>query len=207
MSAAVSLPGMSYAYSSPKLPNRITEAEYEALLEQSEVKLEFREGCIIAMAGGSDTHSLVKSSLMRHLGNALAGRPCRVYDSDMKVKVSVTGLNTFPDASIVCGKPEFKDERRLTLLNPGAIFEVMSPSTADYDRRAKFWHYEQLPSLRTYVLIATDSVRVEVMERDENNEWRWRLSEGLQATMKLNHYDVEIPLSSLYEMTELLPSN
>jgi len=116
-----------------KLP-RVTEEKYEEILAKSDVKLELMEGQVRSMAGGGASHSLVKSNTVRHLGNAFAKRPCRVYDRDMKVKAEANGMNSFPDASVVCGKPEFKDEKQLTLLNPGLIVEVLSPATEAFDR-------------------------------------------------------------------------
>lgn len=205
MSAALKNPDISYAYSAPKVPKRISEEEYEAVLEKSVEKLEFRDGRIVMMAGGGETHSLVKSNLVRHLGNALNKRPCRVYDSDMKVKVAATSLNTFPDASIVCGKSEFKDDRRQTLLNPGTIIEVLSESTEAYDRGEKFWHYRHLPSLRTYLLLSSTQVRAEVFELDDSGTWVLATFDGLESAVKLRHYDMEIPLAALYEKTVLDP--
>jgi Uma2 family endonuclease len=206
MSAALRDPGAQYAYSMPKLPPRVTEEEYEAILEKSVEKLEFRNGQIIMMAGGGDTHSLVKSNVVRHLGNILSKRRCRVYDSDMKVKVEASGLNTFPDASIVCGQSKFNSEKRHTLLNPGAIFEVLSESTEAYDRGEKFWHYRHIPSLKTFVLVSTAQARVEVFELGEDDQWQLTTFDGFDATLRLKHYDLEIPLSGLYETTDLDPA-
>lgn len=206
MSAAIRQPDMSYAYSTPKMPPRITEEEYEAVLEKSVEKLEFRNGQIVAMAGGGDTHSLAKGNLVRHLGNAFAKRPCRVYDSDMKVKITATGLNTFPDASIVCGRPEFKNDRRNTLLNPQALIEVLSDGTEAYDRGEKFWHYRHLPSLGTYVLVSTAQPLVEVFARGADGAWQLTSFDGLDAVMSLRQFEIELSLSAIYEKTILDPA-
>lgn len=206
MSAALRDPGAQYAYSLPKLPPRVTEEEYEAILEKSVEKLEFRNGQIVMMAGGTDTRSLVKSNLVRQLGNAFSKRPCRVYDSDMKVKVEASGLNTFPDASIVCGQPKFNSDKRITLLNPGAIFEVLSEGTEAYDRGEKFWNYRHMPSLKTFVLISTAQARVEVFELAADEQWQLTTFDGFDACLRLKHYDIELPLSSLYEKTDLDPA-
>jgi Uma2 family endonuclease len=158
------------------------------------------------MAGGGDTHSLVKGNLVHLLKGAFAKRPCRVYDSDMKVKIEATGLNTFPDASIVCGRPRFKNEKRTTLLNPEAIFEVLSEGTEAYDRGEKFWNYRHLPALGTFVLVATTQPLVEVFERAEDGSWNMTPFDGLDATMRLRHFDVELPLMAIYEKTALDPA-
>ena len=175
------------------------------ILEKSVEKLEFRNGQVVAMAGGGDTHSLAKGNLIGELKRALKARPCRVYDSDMKVKIAATGVNTFPDASIVCGKSQFKNDKRNTLLNPGALFEVLSEGTEAYDRGEKFWNYRHLPSLTTYVLVSTEQPRVEVFESAEG-VWQLTTYDGLDATMRLRQYDLEIPLAAIYEKTALDPS-
>lgn len=190
----------------PPLPARIGEEEYEALLEKSLEKLEFRNGQIVAMAGGGDTHSLTKGNLIRHIGNAFRCRTCRVYDSDMKVKIEATGLNTFPDASIVWGRPRFKDEKRNTLLNPEAIFEVLSEGTEACDRGEKFWNYRHLQTLSAYVLVATAQPLVEVFERAEDGSWIMMSFDGLAATMCLARFDLELPLIAIYEKTALDPA-
>jgi Uma2 family endonuclease len=187
----------------PKLPPRVTEEEYEAILEKSVEKLEFRNGQIVMMAGGTDTHSLVKGSLIHALKGSLSKRP---YDSDMKVKVEASGLNTFPDASIVCGQPKFNSDKRITLLNPGAIFEVLSDGTEAYDRGEKFWHYRHIPSLKTFVLVSTAQARVEVFELGEGDQWQLTTFDGFDATLRLKHYDIEIPLAAVYDKTDLDPS-
>jgi len=205
MSAALRQTGLQYAYSVPALPPRVSEEEYEMILEKSLEKLEFRNGQVVAMAGGGDTHSLAKGNLIGELKRALKARPCRVYDSDMKVKIAATGVNTFPDASIVCGKPQFKNDKRNTLLNPEALFEVLSEGTEAYDRGEKFWNYRHLPSLTTYVLVSTEQPRVEVFEL-EDTVWKLTSYDGLGASMRLRHHDLEIPLAAIYEKTDLDPN-
>lgn len=195
------------AYSAPKLPPKLSEAEYEEILEKSPEKLEFRNGMIFAMAGGSPSHSLVKVNLGHRFSNALAGRGCRVFDSDMKVKVEATGLNTFPDLSIVCQKLRFKDQRGMTLLNPGVIVEVLSEGTEGYDRGEKFWHYRQMPDLRCYVLVSTRTALVEVYERQPDDSWRLTTFHGWDAVMRLEELGVSIPLSEVYALTALDPEN
>lgn len=192
-------------YTPPK-PPKTSEVGYEDILAKSEDKLEFRDGRIIAMAGGSPSHSLVKSNLGHCFKGALAGRGCRVFDGGMKVKVEATGLNTFPDLSIVCHKPRFT-ANGLTLLNPGLIAEALSPATEAYDRGEKFWHYRHLPELRCYVLVSTAQTLVEVYERQADDSWRLTSFDGWQAVMRLEEMRVEIPLSGIYALTALDPEH
>lgn len=186
-------------------PPQITEEEYEEFLADSKEKLEFLDGKIIMMAGGSYSHSLLKANAVGELRSAFRKLRCRVLDSDMKLKVEATGLNTFPDASVVCENPKFKDGRELSLLNPSLIVEVLSQTTEAYDRGEKFWHYRQILSLNTYVLISATAVRIEVYEVGDDREWHLSTFNGMDAVMKLRHYGIEIPLAAIYEMTPLEP--
>lgn len=180
---------------------RVSWEEYERVLEASEEKLEFRNGVIVAMAGGTETHSLIKSNLVASLHMAFRKRPCRVYDSDMKVKVEASQQGLFPDASVVCGHSTFDNLFRRSLLNPNLIVEVTSASTSEYDHGKKFWHYRHLDSLHTYVLISSEQVLVEVFERLNGNEWRLRTFEQAADTVKLEHLELELPVADFYEKT------
>src|SRR3954469_18701066 len=123
---------------------RLTPAEYLAIERKAEFKSEYLNGEMFAMAGASPAHNSVKENLIVRLGGRLWGGPCRSYSSDQRVKVSATGLYTYPDIVIVCGTPEFDDADRDTLVNPRAIIEVLSDSTAGYDRGPKFRHYQRI---------------------------------------------------------------
>src|SRR4051794_31322851 len=113
---------------------KLTPAEYLTIERKAEVKSEYLNGEMFAMAGASPAHNVIKENLIGELYSRLKGGPCRSYSSDQRVKVSATGLYTYPDIMIVCGPPEFDDEDPNTLLNPQVIIEVLSESTADYDR-------------------------------------------------------------------------
>ena len=122
----------------------IPPEDYLEIERAATCKSEYSNGEMWAMAGATESHIVIVSNLVRELGNQLKGRPCRVYSNDMRVQVDATGLYTYPDVILVCGERRFLDEPRDTLLNPLVIIEVLSPSTADYDRGAKFAHYRQL---------------------------------------------------------------
>src|SRR5689334_12445470 len=128
----------------------MTEQEYLAFERASDIKHEFFEGELFAMAGGTMEHSLIATNCTRRLANLLVPKGCTVYNSDLRVKVEATGLLIYPDASAVCGPLSIVD--RDTLLNPALILEVLSPSTEGYDRGVKFHHYRRIPSLTTYLL-------------------------------------------------------
>src|SRR5438067_13931715 len=120
---------------------RLTPEQYLSIERKAAFKSEYYNGEMFAMAGVSREHSRVKENLIIEIGARLKGGPCRSHSSDMRVKVSRTGLYTYPDIVIVCGDEQYEDDVFDTLLNPQVVIEVLSPSTEGYDRGKKFRHY------------------------------------------------------------------
>jgi len=176
---------------------RFTPAEYLALERAAEIKSELIDGHIVAMSGVSREHSLVAINLASHLNRQLEHRPCEVHGSDLRVRVSNTGLYTYPDVSVVCGEPEFEDEHFDTLLNPTVIFEVLSPSTEAYDRGEKFARYRRLASLREYVLVAQDRPRVERFTR-QGEAWVLTAFDEIEAVVELSSIGCALSLGEIY---------
>jgi len=141
-----------------------TYEEYLGALEMSDVKLEFCEGEIYAMAGGTPAHADLSASVSRLLGNLLEGR-CRVSSSDLKVRVEATDLSAFPDVSVACGERRFAAVDKNALVNPTLLVEVTSNSTEDYDRGEKLSHYKQCPSLKAVIIVSHRRRQVTVVER------------------------------------------
>src|SRR5689334_5798251 len=133
-----------------------TVEEYLAMERASEEKHEFLDGEIYLMSGASRNHNRVTANTIITLGNQLYERPCSVYPSDIRVKISDFGQYTYPNVSVVCDPEHIEDSDQDTLLNPVVIIEVLSPSTESYDRGKKFQHYRTLDSLQEYILIAQD---------------------------------------------------
>ncbi len=188
-----------------KLDLLMTREEYAVFEAGADRRHEFFQGTVVAMAGGSEGHSLLTANVIRRLGNAFDARPCRVYDSNMRVRIESTGLETYPDASVVCGPSKFADLSRQALLNPVMLMEVLSPGTEDYDRGKKFWHYRHLESLKIYVLVSQSEPLVEVFIRRTGNdaEWLLRTFQGIDSVMKLDPLDVSIPLRDIYAKTSV----
>jgi Uma2 family endonuclease len=151
-----------------------TPDEYLAMERSSLDKHEYCDGEVFAMAGASEEHNLIVSNVIRELGNLLRRRPCKVYPSDMRVKVPATGLYTYPDASVVCHRPTFEDDNGDVLLNPQVIVEVLSDSTEDYDRGTKFKNYRTIPSFVDYVLVSQTEILVEHHVRQPDGSWLMR---------------------------------
>lgn len=181
---------------------KYTAAEYLALERESEEKHEFLDGQIYAMAGASQRHNLITLNLGAELRAALRGGPCETYTNDMRVKVSKTGLYSYPDVTVVCDKPEFDDEVLDTLLNPLVLIEVLSPSTADYDRGAKFAHYRSLASVQEILHVDQESVHLVHYRRQDDETWLLSETKNLEGSIELPVLGVEIGLARIYERVE-----
>jgi Uma2 family endonuclease len=180
---------------------RYTLREYYRLERQSEQRHEYFEGEIFAMAGGTEEHSIVVMNLIGELRQRLKGKPCGPRDPNMRLKVKVTRLCTYPDVSVYCGDTEFdtEDEIADTATNPTLITEVLSKSTEGYDRGFKFENYRQIESLRTYVLVAQDTPLAETYERQADGSWHYTEFKGLDAVVRLPTIGVELPLREVYD--------
>lgn len=138
--------------------------EYLSALEMSTVKLEYCDGEIYAMAGGTRAHAYLAASLIRLLGNALLGR-CRVSSSDLRVRIEATDLSTYPDVTVVCGDDRVSPIDKHAVINPSVVVEVTNSSTEDYDRGEKLRHYQQCPSVEAVLLVSHRRPQVTVVAR------------------------------------------
>ena len=181
----------------------ITAADYLALERQAETKSEYLNGCIYAMSGASRGHNRITVNLTSALHAQLKRKPCEPFSGDMRVKVSPTGLYTYPDLVVVCGKGQFEDTHLDTLLNPTLIIEVLSDSTEAYDRGRKFEHYRKLESLAEYVLISQHWPHVESYRRQPDHHWLLTESSGLDGVLRLESIDCELALVEVYDKVEL----
>jgi Uma2 family endonuclease len=151
-----------------------TFAEYLALEAASDTKHEYLDGEIFAMSGGTIEHGALAANVIRELGGALRGRPCRVLTSDVRVRVLATGLAAYPDVSVVCGAIERDPGDANAVANPVLIVEVLSDSTRSYDRGEKFAHYRRIPSLRDYLLVSQHEPLIEHYRRNDDGSWTLR---------------------------------
>jgi Uma2 family endonuclease len=141
---------------------------------------------MFAMAAGTRKHNLISGNVFFQLRGQLGDRPCEVYTSDMRVRVSATGLYTYPDVSVVCGGASFADDEKDVLLNPTVLVEVLSPSTANYDRGDKAAHYRRLDSLRELVLVEQDYLVAEQYIRQADDTWLIRRMEAIYAKVDVD---------------------
>lgn len=180
------------------VPKLITPEQYLVQERAAAFKSEFLRGEVFSMAGGSPNHSLIAANFVGACWQSLKGKPCKVFNSDLRVKVNASGLYTYPDASIVCGELQFDDAQKDTLTNPTVLIEVLSESTEKYDRGAKSGHYRQIAALQEIVLISQDEPLVERFTRQANGGWLLIESRELSDEVHLQSVGISITLSELY---------
>lgn len=184
-------------------PITLTVPEYLALERAADYKSEYSRGEMRPMTGASRKHNLLVGNIYALLHSQLRKSNCEAYPSDMRVRVEATELLTYPDISVVCGEPRFDDSYKDTLLNPTVLIEVLSPSTAAYDRGEKFENYRQLPSLQEYLLVAQDKLHVEQYSRQPDNTWRFSEYKRIGDHLFLTSIQCELTLEDIYEKVAL----
>ncbi len=182
---------------------KLTEDEYLVIEREAEFKSEFYDGEMFAMAGASRRHNDLQINLIAELHARLKGGKCRVYGSDLRVKVKRTGLYTYPDVVIACD-PEIEKKLGVeTLLNPRVIFEILSKTTEGYDRGTKFQQFQRLPSVKEYVLVSQDRMVVERYVRRPDGTWVLKTFDDPSGQFSLATVKVRIPLADIYRGVEL----
>ncbi|MFT4924347.1 MAG: Uma2 family endonuclease [Phenylobacterium sp.] len=187
----------------PQTKTEMTSEQYLAAERISEVKHEFFDGAIFAMAGASKTHNLISSNLVRIIGNALLNKPCSVYASDMRVKSEGANKYCYPDVVATCQDEKFEDEKEDTLLNPLLIIEILSDSTEGYDRGDKFFHYRQIGSFVEYILISQKNSHVERYIRQPDNTWLYCEFKSIDDHIELSSIDATIELKDIYHKVKI----
>ena len=164
---------------------------------------EFLDGSVYAMAGESPNHSTICFNLNGIIGLQLRGKRHRGFSPNMKIATNDKGLYSYPDLAVICGEPTFYDQKRDIITNPVVIFEVLSPSTENYDRGEKFLRYTNyIETLTDYVLISQDKPFIQHFYKRENGGWAQTEISGIEAVLRLDSIECEIILSELYELIE-----
>lgn len=189
-----------------------TPEQYLEMERRAAFKSEYINGKIYplgefaGMAGASPAHNIIASNLVGALWSRLRGRGRHVFGSDMRVRVSATGLRAYPDVSALCGKLDLDSQENDSLRNPSVLVEVLSPSTEGFDRGEKFAHYRRLESLTDYVLISQDAMLVEHYVRQPDDGWVLREFSRPEQSIPLASLQVELPLSEIYEQVPWPPA-
>lgn len=175
-----------------------TFEDYVDLEESSPIKHEFLDGQVWAMSGGSPEHAAIAGTIIGLLRQHLVGKRRRVFTSDLRIRVDQTGLGTYPDASVVRGALQLDpaDRRGHTVQNPTVVVEVLSPTTAAYDRGEKLAHYQRIPSLQEVLLVAHDERRIDLWRRVADH---WTLlTFGPDDAVVLESLGCRLPVAEIY---------
>ena len=184
----------------------ISIEEYIKTENDTNTKHEYHDGKIYALAGGTLNHGLLCGNAYSEIRNKLTtkGSKCIPFTSEVKVYIEKRNSYVYPDSMVICGDIEKSTEEKNSVTNPILIVEVLSKSTAEYDRGDKFYFYRQLESFKEYVLIEQDRHIVDVHYKSKNSDlWRITRYEGLDKTIKLQSLDIEISMKELYFRTEI----
>jgi Uma2 family endonuclease len=181
----------------------VSQVEYLAFEREAEDRHEYYKGEIFAISGASFKHNIIEDNLRGLVGVFLKGKKCRSFGSNLRVHIPKNNLYTYPDILIVCDKPIFQDDTFDTLLNPTVIIEILSPSTANYDRGAKFDLYREIDSLKEYILIDSSTVHFVNYLKNVDNTWTLSESKSLADLFFISSIGLQTALADVYNAVEL----
>lgn len=193
MDNTVQEPAPKYNFISPK--------EYLEMERASDEKHEYFDGHIYLMSGASLKHSKVATNLVGELYGFLADKECSVLSETLRVTSPSNDSYMYPDVMIVCGKEELEDDQFDTLLNPSVIFEILSPSTRSIDKGRKMMYYKEIPSLKEYFMVDTDTQLLHCVRRQASGDWRLETISGETSTLLIETIQFNLPLSAIYKGT------
>lgn len=190
-------------------PKIYTIEEYFELEEMAVEKHEFENGKITLMPGGTAIHNEIAANVIYALKKAIKvlEQKFKVYNSDMKIAVPKFESFVYPDAVVICEKPEYYKTRKDVIINPLLVVEVASPSTEAYDRELKFHKYRTLSSFQEYVILHQHQVWASIYRREGEDLWRTLDLQGMESTLELHSIGCTIPLADIYEGVELVQNN
>jgi Uma2 family endonuclease len=180
----------------------VTPDEYLAAERLSDYRSEYLDGGVYPMTGGSINHIRIVSNLTAELNVQLRGRRCDVLPTEMKIRLQESRKFFYPDVTVVCGEPQFHDNRRDIILNPDLLIEVLSPSTEAFDRGAKFRAYQTIESLKEYLLVSQEKPLVEQYIRNGEGKWTYSAAEGLESSLALPSIECTLNLSAVYDKVD-----
>ncbi len=183
-----------------------SKEEYLSISEQSLEKLEYYDGKILPMPGGTATHNEICANAIFAIKTALkkSKKKYRLYTSDMKIQIEKQNRFVYPDAVVVCEVPEFYNGRKDIIVNPVLIVEVLSPGTEEYDRNGKFESYRYLPSFIEYVNISQNRIDISTFFKEEKDLWRTTDYESIDDTIPLKSIGCEISMKDIYDGIEFV---
>jgi len=183
--------------------NFISPDEYLKMERETEERNEYYDGLVLAMSGAGLEHNLIDRNLITLLHNFLKGKNCQALPSHMRVSNPSRENYLYPDASIVCGKPELEDDKFDTLTNPSVIFEILSASTKGADKRRKFFFYMQIPSFKEYFMIDTEKRYIIAARKQADNSWKFEELNAKAETLIIQTINFSLSIAELYDGTGL----
>ncbi|MBO9199089.1 MULTISPECIES: Uma2 family endonuclease [Niastella] len=176
----------------------VSPQEYLEMERESPIKHQYLDGEVVAMSGASLAHNYIVGNLLREIGGFLKGKSCRINPSDLRISIPPANSYTYPDATIICGKPEMEDDKFDTARNPSVIFEVLSGSTKDYDKGNKFLYYQRIPALKEYILIDSFKKYAVIYTRQSTDLWKVETFEAENSTLPIKTIDYKLSFDDLY---------
>ena len=167
-------------------------------------KSEYYKGEIFAMSGAKSTHNIIASKTLIALGIKLQGKSCQPFGSDMRIHIEKNTLFTYPDISVICGELKSLNNDDFNFLNPTIIIEILSPSTKSYDRGDKFKLYRDIPTLKEYILIDTESISIEAFRINANGFWQLEEYKDINEELAFPSLQISIALREIYDGTKLI---
>lgn len=185
-----------------KSQNYYSPEEYLQLEEVAEFRSEYHDGKIIPMTGGTPNHNRIALNFSGAINFALKGQSYDVFMNDMRLWIPSKRIYTYPDVMLVAGKLEFAEGRKDTITNAVMVAEVLSKSTASYDRGDKFKLYRSIPSFREYVLVDQYEMHVEQFVKTDENKWLLSEYDGADAVLKLSCVEFEMSLGEMFDRVD-----
>jgi Uma2 family endonuclease len=186
-----------YTMGAPEL-KYITPEDFLTAERLATEKHEYFKGEVFAMSGASIPHNIISVNCLTDIKNALKGKKCRPYGSDLRIHIPKNTLYTYPDISIICGEIETTDDKFDTATNPSVIIEILSASTKNYDKGQKFDLYRDIESLREYILIDSEQIKVEKFFRNEDNSWLLTEYKTIESNFSIATVDITLQLTDVY---------
>lgn len=181
----------------------VSAEEYLAFERQSSEKHEFYQNEVFAMAGASLRHNKIFSNVFGKLAFLLNGNPCQAYGSDLRIHIPENTLYTYPDISVICGDVLASAEDPDSAIRPTILIEILSSSTRDYDRGTKFKLYQDIPTLKEFILIDSDSIRVELFRLNNYGCWELEKRDSISQVLTMRSVGVALSLQDIYAGTKL----
>lgn len=182
---------------------KFTIKEYLEMENAAAEKHEYYKGEIFAMSGAKIAHNEISSSLMTSIGSLLKGKGCKPYSSDLRIHIAANTLFTYPDISIICGEKVTLNNDDINVLNPTVIIEILSASTKNYDRGEKFKLYRDIPTLKEYILVDSESMHIEVFRLNKTIHWELEEYKLPGEQLAIKAVNVTIPLTDIYDGVKL----